>query len=424
MLMSALFVHNARYLGEIVHVLVRDGSVAAFGPGGSGGDCPADAERIDAGGRVLFPSFIDAHVHLREPGFEWKEDVASGLAAAAHGGFGTVMCMANTDPVNDRASVTEQILAAGRRAFPHGPRVCPIGAATVGLKGVELAPMHELAEAGCVAISNDGLPVADAEIFRRVMEYAADLDLIVIDHCEDPCLARKAQMNEGRVSGLLGLKGQPDVGETIQAARSVLLAEYLNLPVHIAHVSSARTADLIAWSKARGVRVTAETCPHYLTLDETAVMGYNTNAKVNPPLRTPADVAALRAAVKSGVIDMLATDHAPHAPHEKETPFDEAPNGFTGLDLAVSVTYGLTREGVLTESDLVRLWCFAPGDRFKLPVNRFQTGDPADFFLFDPDLEWQVTAETLFSKSRNTPWFGRTLRGRVTAHWIGGVRVA
>ena len=324
--MSALVVHNARYLGESVHVLVRDGSVAAFGPGGSGGDGPADAERVDAAGLVLFPSFIDAHVHLREPGFEWKEDVASGLAAAAHGGFGTVMCMANTDPVNDRASVTEQILAAGRRAFPHGPRVRPIGAATTGLKGVELAPMHELAEAGCVAISNDGLPVADTEIFRRVMEYAADLDLIVIDHCEDPCLARKAQMNEGRVSGLLGLKGQPDVGETIQAARSVLLAEYLNLPVHIAHVSSARTADLIAWSKARGARVTAETCPHYLTLDETEVMGYNTNAKVNPPLRTPADVAALRAAVKSGVIDMLATDHAPHAPHEKETPFDEAPN--------------------------------------------------------------------------------------------------
>lgn len=422
--MSALFVHNARYRGEVVHVLVENGFVAACAPGGSGGDCPAGAKAVDAGGLILFPSFIDAHVHLREPGFEWKEDVASGLAAAAHGGFGAVMCMANTNPVNDTAGVTVQILEAARRAFPRGPWVHPIGAATVGLKGTELAPMQELAEAGCVAISNDGLPVADAEIFRRVMEYAADLGLIVIDHCEDPCLARKAQMNEGRVSGLLGLKGQPDVGETIQAARSVLLAEYLNLPVHIAHVSSARTVDLIAWSKARGTRVTAETCPHYLTLDETEVMGYNTNAKVNPPLRTPADVAALRAAVKSGVIDMLATDHAPHAAHEKETPFDEAPNGFTGLDLAVSVTYGLVREGVLTEHDLIRLWCTAPGTRFRLPMNRFQEGDPADFFLFDPDAEWRVTAETLFSKSSNTPWLGRTLRGKVAAHWLGGVKVA
>ncbi len=421
--MSVLFVHNALYLHRPVDILVRDGRIAALDACGALGDAVADAERYDAAGQTLFPSFIDAHVHLREPGFEWKETVASGLAAAAHGGFSAVMCMANTRPVNDNASVTEHILAAGRRAFPHGPRAYPVGAATIGLKGEELSPMHELAEAGCVAISNDGLPVGDSEIFRRVMEYAADLGLIVIDHCEDPGLARKAQMNEGEVSGILGLRGQPDVGEAIQAVRSMLLAEYLRLPVHIAHVSSARTVDLIAWSKARGVQVSAETCPHYLMLDEHEVEGYNTNAKVNPPLRTQKDMAALRQAVKTGVIDMFVTDHAPHAAHEKDVPFDEAPNGFTGLDLAVSLTCSLVRDGVLTEQDLIRLWCEAPGERFNLPVNRFRPGDPADFFLFDPGIEWQVTPDTLFSRSHNTPWLGRTLHGRVTAHWIGGVKV-
>ena len=213
------------------------------------------------------------------------------------------------------------------------------------------------------------------------------------------------------------------MAETIQASRSILLADYLGVPVHIAHVSAKRTVDIIAWGKSRGVKVTAETTPHYLTLDDTAVNGYNTLAKVNPPLRTPADVAAMREAVKTGVIDMLATDHAPHAAHEKETPFDEAPNGFTGMDLALTITYGLVREGVLTEADLIRLWATEPARVFNLPVNTFEPGAPADFFLFDPELEWQVTPETLYSKSHNTPWLGKSLKGRVSAHWIGGVKI-
>ena len=421
--MSLLFIKNARYLGKAVDLLVCNGKVEALQPAGTI-RAPEGADLHDAAGHILFPSFIDVHTHLREPGFEWKETVASGLAAAAHGGFGGVMCMANTAPVSDDAAVTKQILAAGAASWPNGPRVYPIGAATVGLKGEELARIGELAEAGCVAISNDGRPVGDTEIFRRVMEYAADFGLTVIDHCEDPWLARKAQMNESFTSGRMGLKGQPDVAETIQASRSILLAEYLDLPVHIAHVSAKRTVDVIAWGKSRGVKVTAETTPHYLTLDDTAVLGYNTLAKVNPPLRSPADVAALREAVKTGVIDMLATDHAPHAAHEKEVPFNEAPNGFTGMDLAVPVTYGLVREGVLTEADLIRLWATEPARVFRLPVNTFETGSPADFFLFDPDLEWTVTPETLYSKSHNTPWLGQTMRGRVVAHWIGGMQVA
>ena len=420
--MSRLCIKNARYLGKSVDLLISNGTIEAMQPAGSV-QLPENTEQYDANGHILFPSFIDVHTHLREPGFEWKETVATGLSAAAHGGFGNILCMANTDPVNDNAAVTKQILAAGRESWPNGPRVHPIGAATVGLKGEELAKIGELAEAGCVAISNDGRPVGDTEIFRRVMEYAADFGLTVIDHCEDPYLARKSQMNEGHTSGLMGLRGQADVAETIQAARSILLAEYLDLPVHLAHVSAKRTVDIIAWGKARGVKVTAETTPHYLTLDDTAVLGYNTLAKVNPPLRTPADVKALREAVKNGTIDMLATDHAPHAAHEKEVPFNEAPCGFTGMDLAVSITYGLVKEGILSEEDMVRLWATEPARVFKLPVNTFEPGAPADFFLFDPDIEWTVTPETLYSKSHNTPWLGRTLLGRVSAHWIGGIKI-
>lgn len=420
--MSQMLIQNARYLGSPVDVLVSDGKVAGIKPHGSLAK-PAGADVVDAHGLTLFPSFIDAHVHLREPGFEWKENVASGLKAAVHGGFGAVMCMANTDPVNDEGSITARIVAAGKKAFPHGPAVYPIGAATIGLKGEVMAPMADLQANGCVAISNDGIPVGNTELFRRVLEYADDLGLIVIDHCEDPFLAKKSHMNEGELSGRMGLRGQPDVAEALQAMRNILLAEYLGVPVHIAHVSSARTVEVIAWGKAKGVAVTAETCPHYLTLDESAVTGYNTNAKINPPLRTQSDIAVLRKAVKDGTIDILVTDHSPHAPNEKEVPFDEAPNGFTGLDLALSVVYDLVRQGVLTEEDLVRLWSETPARIFKLPVNSFREGDPANFFLFDPEAEWDVTPENLHSKSRNTPWLGQTLKGRVTAHWLGGHKI-
>ena len=418
-----LFLRNARHLGRMCDLLVRDGRVAAFGPSGSL-NAPAGVDIVDAADRILFPSFVDAHVHLREPGFEWKEDVRSGLEAAAYGGIAHVLCMANTDPVNDCAAVTRDILARGAASHPHGPFVHPVAAATMGLEGKALAPLGELKEAGCIAVSNDGRPLADSEILRRVMEYGADLGLILIDHCEDPWLARGAHMNEGDMSGMLGLRGQPDVAEAIQAERDILLAEYLDLPVHIAHVSARRTLEVIRRGKERGVRVTAETCPHYLLLTEEALAGYDANAKVNPPLRTRADVEAMRAAVKSGLIDIMVTDHAPHAAHENEHPLDLAPNGITGLDTAVSLLWSLVEEGVLDERDMIRLYSHRPGEIFGIPTNSFREGDPADFFLFDPRREWVVSPETLHSKSANTPWLGRTLRGRVSAHWIGGVRVA
>lgn len=422
--MSSLFLYNAYYDGKLVSLEVRDGKIISLKEGEQNiTSSPIDVQSIDAKQKHLFPSFIDVHTHLREPGYEWKETIATGLAAAVHGGFGSVLCMANTSPVNDSATVTCKILESGKYAFPNGPYVYPVGAATIGLKGEQLSPMHELAEAGCVAISNDGVPIKNTELFRRILEYASDLGLIVIDHCEDPYLACDTHMNEGFISGKLGLSGQPDIAETLQAVRSILLAEYLNVPVHIAHVSAKRTVEAISWGKSRGVKVTAETCPHYLLLDENAIIGYNTNAKVNPPLRTQEDIMALREAIKTGIIDILATDHAPHAAYEKEVPFDKAPNGFTGFDVAIPVMYSLVREGIISESDLVRLWSNNPANLFNLPINNFKPGDPANFFLFDPDLEWTVSRENLYSKSWNTPWLGEKLKGRVVMHWINGVKV-
>lgn len=415
----SFFLTNARHLGAPVDLLADEGRIVTMTPAGR--TTPPDGcQTFDAAGLVLMPSGIDAHVHLREPGYEYKEDIASGLAAAAHGGMGTVMCMANTKPVNDNAAVTAFMLDRARGSHPHGPRLRPIAAATVGLAGEELAPLAELKAAGCAAVSNDGRPLASSEMTRRVMEYAADLGLTLCDHCEDPHLAHGWRMHEGLTSGLLGVKGQPACGEAIQAMRDIMLSEYLDIPVHICHVSAALTVDCLAWAKARGVKVTAETCPHYLLLDETALEDFNAQAKVSPPLRTAADREALRRAVRDGTIDILATDHAPHSAQEKDDTLDGAPCGFTGLDLALSLTWGLVREGLLGECDLHRLWSRRPGEIFNLPHNTFAPGDPADFFLFDPDAVWTPGPETLYSKSCNTPFAGIPLRGRVAHHWLGG----
>lgn len=406
-----LVIRNARRLGRAVDLLVSQGKVlelAEHAPGRNFGG----ARVVDAGGAILLPALIDAHAHLREPGFEYKEDIASGLTAAAHGGFGRIMCMANTRPVNDHAPVTCTMLDAAGKAWPRGPFLHPIGALTKDLKGQELAPMAELAEAGCVAFSNDGLPVADTERFRRALEYAAGVGRPVIDHCEDPHMAPAAGVNEGATSSRLGLRGQPDVAEAVQVARDILLAEYLAIPVHLAHISCIRSLELIRAAKAHGVAVTAETCPHYLLLTEEAVDGYRTEAKVNPPLRTQADMQAMRAAVADGTIDMLATDHAPHAAHEKDVEFDLAPCGISGLDAALPLTWSLVREGVLNEAAFCRLWHERPAEVFGLPNNRFRSGDPADFILFDPEVRWTLTAEAMRSKGKNTPFLGREMHGR------------
>lgn len=410
-------VQGALWQDHMVDVWVGQGRIQRLA---QAGEKPPKCPRVNADGAFLLPGLIDAHVHLREPGYEYKEDIASGLAAAAGGGFCAVLAMANTMPVNDCAAVTAFMLDQAARQHPHGPHLYPVGALSKGLAGEELAPLAELAESGCKALSNDGMPVANPDLFRRALEYASDLGLPVIDHCEDPHLAAGANMNEGRLSGLLGLKGQPVVAESLHVARDILLAEYLNLPVHLAHISCRQSVELIAWAKDRGVRVTAETCPHYLLWTENMVEGYNTLAKVNPPLRTMDDVEALRQAVRQGIIDILVTDHAPHADHEKETPMDEAPNGISGLDTALSLSWTLVQQGVLGVDDVCRLWAHAPAEIFSLPKNSFTQGKPANFILFDPDTTWTVSPQTLRSKGKNTPCLGQTLPGRVKLNVVDG----
>lgn len=414
-----LIIRGALWGAEPKDLLIRKGKVLELKPY-SGTESYSGGKVVDAKGLTLLPSCIDCHVHLREPGFEYKEDIASGLNAAAHGGFGTIMCMANTSPVNDSASVTRYMLTQAKAASPRGPRLRPVGALTRGLQAKELSLMGELADAGCVAFSNDGLPVSSSELFRRAMEYAADLGLKVIDHCEDPTLAPEWTMNESALSGRLGLKGQPSVGESMQVARDILLASYLDIPIHLAHVSTRQSVELIAWAKQKGMPVTAETCAHYLLLNEEAASTYDSAARVSPPLRGQDDMLALRQALREGVIDILVTDHAPHAAHEKEVPFEEAPNGISGLDTALSLYWEMVETRIIDRETLIRAASAGPAAIFNLPVCSFRPGDPADFLLFDAEARWTLTPESMLSKGKNTPFMGRELRGKVKHHYMEG----
>lgn len=417
-----LIIRNAVHLGASVDLALEGGKIVTMTPAGHY-EYPAGSDNFDGGGLTLMPSLIDCHVHLRDPGQTWKEDIASGLSAAAHGGFGNVMCMANTKPINDSAAVTRYIMDSAARSHPKGPFVRPIAAATIGLEGKEISPLAEMKEAGCVAVSNDGRPLASSEILRRVMEYASDLGLIFIDHCEDPDLAKGWIMNEGKVSGELGLKGQPGAGEAIQAMRDIMMAEYLKLPVYIAHVSSRQTVAAIAWGRERGVNVYAETCPHYLLLDESVMLGYNSLGKVSPPIRTLEDRDALRDALREGLIQVIATDHAPHSALEKDETLDKAPFGISGLDSALPLMHGLVVEGVFREADLHKWMAENPAKIFGLPYNSFTPGDPADFILFDPNASWRLDKASMRSKSANTPFINQMMKGKVMHQWLNGEKL-
>ena len=419
--MLDLVVRNVLYGEDLCDLVVHQGRIERLI---RSGERAPEAEQSFEGGKCrLLPGLIDAHAHFREPGFEYKEDIASGLAAAAAGGFSRVMVMANTQPVNDTGSITRFMLDRARQARPHGPFLHPVGALTKGLRGTELSPMHELAEAGCAALSNDGLPVRDNELFRHALEYSSDLGLRVVDHCEDPYLAAEGVLNEGAVSARLGLKGQPSVAESLQVARGALLASYLDIPVHLAHISCRESVEIIAWAKGKGVPITAETCPHYLVWDESLAGDYDPLAKVNPPLRTPDDVEAVRQGLRQGVIDILVTDHAPHAGFEKEVPFADAPNGIAGMETALPLTWSLVRRNELAAEDLLRAWCRGPAEIFGFPVNTLSPGDPADFLLWDEEATWDVSAENLCSKGKNTPCIGKRLAGRMRAHFVRGLPI-
>jgi dihydroorotase len=380
---------------------------------------PDDAETIDCAGLVVSPGFIDVHCHLREPGREDVETIATGARAAAAGGFTAVCAMPNTDPVTDNQAAVGFIIRQAIRA--QASRVYPIGAITIGQKGEALAEFGEMVAAGAVAVSDDGRPVVSAHMMRTALEYARTFGVPVADHCEEPTLAKGGAMNEGLTSTRLGLRGIPSEAEEIMAVRDILLARRTGGHVHLCHMSTKGSVELIRWGKERGINVTAEVCPHHLSLTEDAVEGYNTNAKMNPPLRTAEDVDALQQAVRDGTIDVVATDHAPHHYDEKEREFADAPNGIIGLEtaLAVLVTW-LVQPGVIDYATLVEKMACAPARVFHLPGGTLRRGSVGDVTVFDPEREWVVDASRFRTKGRNTPYAGQTLRGRAECTIVDG----
>ncbi len=406
-------------ISQIADVLIEDGKIHTIDSNlESTLKHPESVTIINAQGLIVCPGFIDLHVHFREPGFEYKETIATGVDSAVAGGFSTVCCMPNTNPVNDSQSITDFILRQAKIA--DKARVFPIGAITKGSKGEELAEIGELHQAGCVAISDDGIPVMNSLVMRRAMEYARAFDLPVVDHCEDSHLSAGGAMNEGFVSTELGIPGIPNAAEEVMVARNIFLAELTQSRLHLPHVSTLGSVRLLREAKARGVSVTAEACPHHFTLTDEAVRTFETNAKMNPPLRTDADVQAVKEALQDGSIDIIATDHAPHAVHEKQRQFDNAPFGIIGLETALPLTLNLVEEGVLTlEQALAKLTC-EPARVFKLSYGTLAVGADADVTLLDPKKSWTLDPNRLYSKSRNTPFAGWTLKGKVVKTLVGG----
>ncbi len=405
----------ANKVDEKLDILVSDGQIAKLGKPGS---IPTNnVQVIDAANKLVVPGLIDMHVHLREPGFEYKETITTGTASAKAGGFTSVCCMPNTNPVNDSRSVTEFILSQARDA---AARVYPIGAITKGSKGEELAEMGELHSAGCYAVSDDGKPVMNASIMRRALEYSKIFDTLVISHCEDTTLAAKGVMNEGIVSTELGLRGIPRAAEDVMTGRDIALAELTSARLHLAHVSTAGAVRMIRDAKSRGVTVTAETCPHYFSLTDEAVRGYNTMAKMNPPLRTTDDVVALKEGLRDGTIDVIATDHAPHAADEKTGEFDYAAFGIVGLETALGLTLKLVGEGVLSLTEAIRKFSSNPATILKIKRGTLSEGSDADITIIDLAEEWVVDASRFRSKSKNTPFDGWKLKGRAVRTIVGG----
>jgi dihydroorotase len=406
----------ANSVDAVQDLLIQDGKVARLGPKLA---VPQATTVIDASGKVVCPGFIDMHVHLREPGHEYKETVASGTRAAAAGGFTAVCCMANTSPVNDNRSITDYILAKARSEGIV--RVYPIGAVTRGLEGKELAELAELAEAGCVGFSDDGKCVMNAELYRRAMEYTLPFAAPVISHAEDHALSRSGAMHEGVVSTELGLRGIPAAAEDVMVARDIVLAELTGAHVHIAHLSTAGAARLVRDAKARGVRVTAEVTPHHLLLTDEAVRSWDANTKMAPPLRTKRDTEALVEALADGTLDCIATDHAPHAVADKEGEFDRAANGIVGLETAFTVLHDrLVRPGVLPLATLVARLSRDPARLLNLAGGSLTVGAAADVTLVDPATPVTIDPARFASKSRNTPFGGWTATGAPWKTIVGG----
>jgi dihydroorotase len=409
---GARIIDPSQALDQHADIVIENGAIARFG---NNLDAPPSFEMIDGRDLVLSPGWCDMHVHFREPGREDKETIETGCAAATAGGFTAACPMPNTSPAMDKREIVESVIEKSKNTMVE---VYPIAAASKGREGKELSEMAELVEAGAVAFSDDGGAIATAELARRAMEYANMLGVPIIEHAEEASLDDRGAMNEGVYSTKLGLPGMPAVAEDIIVARDILLAEYTGARVHIAHLSSARSVDLIRWAKQRGIQITCEVTPHHFTLtDETvSLSGYDTNTKMNPPLRSQNDVAAVIAGLQDGTIDVIATDHAPHSIEEKEAEYTAAPFGIVGLETALGlILTRLVKSNLLSLADAIAKVTTAPRRILNLPVVQIKEGRPANFVLFSPTKAWQVNKTKFYSKSRNTPFHGWDLTGKVFA---------
>jgi len=398
-------------------VLCRDGRIEEVVVGGKKGRLPANCLELDVAGCWVVPGLVDMHVHLREPGQEYKEDVASGTRAAAAGGFTAVACMPNTLPVNDCRAVTSQILAAAAGA---SARVYPVGCLSKGCRGEELAEYGELKAAGVVALSDDGQPVSNSQLLRRALEYAGNFDLPVISHAEELSLSKGGAMNEGLTAIRLGLRGIPNAAESVAVYRDLAVAGLAGRPVHIAHVSTGEAVSLIRRAKAQGQPVTAETAPHYFALTDQAVGRYDTNAKMNPPLRSEEDRQSVLAGLADGTLDVIATDHAPHSPLEKELEFDQAANGIIGLQTALPLSLELVRQGIISPVRLVELLSVNPVRILGVAGGSLTPGMVADITVIAPEKKFVFSADVIRSKSRNSPFIGMSLTGKAVLTVMGG----
>ncbi len=399
----------------VYDLLAVDGKIAEIAKGLDEEGC----EVIDAKGKHVLPGLVDAHCHLRDPGFEYKEDIESGTRSAAMGGFTSVACMPNTNPVADNEAVIKYII---NKAKQEGyVNVYPIGAISKGQKGEELAEIGELKFAGAVAISDDGKPVRSSSLMKKALQYASMFDITVISHCEDLDLAEEGVMNEGYISTIMGLKGIPSAAEETMVARELILSEYTGVPIHIAHVSTALSVELIRNAKKRGVKVTCETCPHYFSLTENACEGYNTNAKVNPPLRSAEDVKAIIAGIADDTIDIIATDHAPHHSDEKAVEFSLAANGLVGFETALPLALtNLVKPGIISISKLVEKMSLNPSKILSISKGTLEVGSSADITIADLEDEFTVDVLKFQSKSKNSPFDGTKLCGSVWGTIVNG----
>ncbi|MEN8257265.1 MAG: dihydroorotase [Thermodesulfobacteriota bacterium] len=418
LLQNGRIIDPAQTIDTIGTILIEDGQIKDVSLGTFDKNPPEECQIIDASGKWIIPGLVDIHVHLREPGEEYKETVESGTRAAAAGGFTAVACMPNTSPVNDNESVTSLILAKAKDA--GFAKVYPVAAISQQSDGSRLAEFGELKKAGAIALSDDGRPVENSQLMRRALEYSSNYNMLLISHSEEMSLSDGGVMNEGPLSTRLGLRGIPHIAEEIMIYRDLALAEYVNRPIHIAHISTRESVDLIRRAKLKGCQVTAETTPHYFTLTEETIADYNTSAKMNPPLRTADDRQAIQDGLQDGTIDAIATDHAPHSRQEKEVEFDLAANGIIGLETSVPLTLALVRDNIITPAKMIELMSVNPCRILGVQGGTLAQGASADVTLIDPDLTFTYEEKDVVSKSKNSPFLNCSLQGKAVLTILDG----